>query len=228
VLTLARRCHWPPDLLLLTGDLAEQPTPSAYQRLGAMLADIGMPIYAIPGNHDDPDLLTAWLCGPTLRAERRIRLASWQIILLDSTLPGAVAGALAPDQLELLEQALGELPRHHALVALHHPPVPVGSPWMDALGLRDAAPLFEILDRHAQVRGVLWGHVHQVFEGARNGVRLMGSPSTCVQFLPGAPAFAIDHRPPGYRWLELAPDGGIRTGVCRLGDASERGWSACA
>ena len=53
-------------------------------------------------------------------------------------------------------------------------------------------------------------------EKERNGVRLMASPSSCIQFAPNSRDFRMDDQPPGYRWLELAPDGGIETGVSRV------------
>ena len=87
---------------------------------------------------------------------------------------------------------------------------------MDKIGLDNPEALFEVIDRHPGVRGVLWGHVHQTYEGERNGVRLMASPSTCVQFLPGQDGFGIDNLPPGLRWLELMPTGIIRSGIHRL------------
>ncbi len=63
---------------------------------------------------------------------------------------------------------------------------------------------------------MLWGHVHQIFDDLRNGVKLMGTPSTCIQFNPNQDDFAIEKLPPGYRWLELMPDGRINSGVERL------------
>ena len=66
------------------------------------------------------------------------------------------------------------------------------------------------------MRAVIWGHVHQTFEQQRKGVRLLATPSTCVQFLPDSKEFAVDMVPPGYRWLELYPDGTLKTGVERL------------
>jgi 3',5'-cyclic-AMP phosphodiesterase len=79
--------------------------------------------------------------------------------------------------------------------------------------LGNAADFFEVLARHAGVRGLAWGHTHQPFEGMHGRIRLMGTPSTCMQFAQDAEEFAIDDRPPAYRWLELGDDGGIETGV---------------
>ena len=66
------------------------------------------------------------------------------------------------------------------------------------------------------MRAVIWGHVHQTFDQLRKGVRLLSTPSTCVQFLPNSEEFAVDMIPPGYRWLELYPDGTFETDVVRL------------
>jgi Icc protein len=65
---------------------------------------------------------------------------------------------------------------------------------------------------------VLWGHVHQEIDWQRNGVRLLASPSTCVQFAAGSEKFRACDKPPGYRWLELHGDGRIGTGVSRVWD----------
>ena len=58
----------------------------------------------------------------------------------------------------------------------------------------------------------------QLLMKLHNNVRLMSSPSTCIQFLPHSKGFAIDTATPGYRWLELYPDGRIETGVERIAD----------
>jgi Icc protein len=92
----------------------------------------------------------------------------------------------------------------------------MGSRWLDTMAVDNAGEFLAVIDRHPQVRGILWGHVHQTFDRQRNGVRLMATPSTCIQFLPGSDDFALDTAAPGYRWLSLHPDGRIETGVERL------------
>jgi Icc protein len=156
------------------------------------------------------------LADPLVRCAREARFGDWQILLLDSTVPGADGGALAPAELGWLDEALGATGAPHALVCLHHAPLPTGSEWLDTMVLSNADAFFSVLDRHARVRGVLFGHIHQTFEAERNGVRILASPSTCVQFAKVRPRFGVDPRPPGYRWLGLAPDGAIHTRVRRL------------
>ena len=76
--------------------------------------------------------------------------------------------------------------------------------------------LFAVLDRFPQVKAVLWGHVHQEIDRERNGVRLLASPSTCIQFAPGSEDFNVSEEAPGYRWLRLHADGRLETGVERV------------
>lgn len=201
------------DMMLITGDLAQNPAASTYKTLRDMLATQPMSIHCLAGNHDDPQLLEDILQGPRLDCARVVTRDDWVIVLLDSTVPGETGGNLGEAELELLEEALHRHPASNALVCLHHPVMPVGSQWLDRLGLADGDALFRVLDRHEQVRGVLFGHIHQVFETQRRGVRIMGTPSTCLQFLPGSAHFALDTRPPAYRELTLHPDGRIDSRV---------------
>lgn len=121
-------------------------------------------------------------------------------------------GFLAESQLQLLAQSLSEAPDRHHLVCLHHHPVAIGCEWMAPIGLRNAEAFFAVVDRFPQVRAVLWGHVHQEFDQMRQGVRLLASPSTCIQFAPGSEDFKLDTLAPGYRWLRLHDDGQLETG----------------
>jgi Icc protein len=147
-----------------------------------------------------------------------VRRGSWQVVLLDSQIPGEVGGELGAAELALLEQLLaeGEQLGLYSLVCLHHQPVPIGCAWLDQQKVADAEALFAVLDRHSGVRGLLWGHVHQHFERQHGRVQLLCSPSTCVQFKPGQADFAVDDLAPGYRWLRLYPDGRLESGVSRV------------
>jgi Icc protein len=205
----------PADAVLATGDLVHDGSAAGYALLRERLGGLGCPALALPGNHDDPRTLAEVLAQPPVQRAREARFAAWQVLLLDSTLPGEDGGRLGEAEFEWLDERLGS-GTGHALVCLHHSPLPTGSDWLDTMRLANAEAFFAVLDRHPTVRGVLFGHIHQTFEATRHGVRIMGSPSTCVQFAKVRPRFGLDPRPPGYRWLALLPDGGIRSGVRRL------------
>jgi Icc protein len=208
----ARARHWPVDAVLATGDLV-QDDPGGYPRFREVFAALGVPILCIPGNHDDPDAMISDLSAEPFQIGGVGRWRGWAAVMLDSCVPGKAHGKLSAASISMMDSALARHAKDHAIVCLHHHPVPMGSRWLDNVGLENAEEFFEVLDRHKNVRAVLWGHVHQLHEGDRKGVRLLSAPSTCAQFLPHADNFAIDQRPPGYRWLELHDDGRISTEV---------------
>jgi Icc protein len=219
---LAAAAAEPPDMVLATGDLAQDGTAQAYAHLAeafsgfAAACPLPPPVYWLPGNHDEPAVMRATLTCAPLRPETEVVVGGWYIILLDSTVPGEVGGALSEDELARLDAGLRAHADCPALVCLHHNPVVTSARWMDDIGLANAPAFFAILDRHPQVRGVLWGHVHQAIDLERQGVRLMASPSTCIQFKPETVEFGLDPSAPGYRRLWLYPDGRLETRVFRI------------
>lgn len=216
VIELATESFWPVDRVLLTGDLVHDESRDGYEYLERRLVELGAPCSSLPGNHDAPGIMAGTLDGGLISVAPSLRCGAWNLIFLNSTLPGSDGGHLDGVQLNLLETALSAHPRSPALICLHHQPVPIGSHWLDTMALDNPQAFFAVVDRHPQVRGILWGHVHQEYTARRKGVLLMASPSTCVQFLPTSNAFALDALTPGFRWLELSPDGHIATGVQRI------------
>lgn len=205
------------DLILATGDLSQDASYEAYVRLRDMLEPLNTPVYWMEGNHDK--------AAPMIRAlsDQRERVSpcvaevdNWTIILLDSTIPGEVPGELFDDDFEFLERSLKEAKGEYIMVCLHHHPLAMGCQWLDTQVVASADRFFEIIDRHPRVHSIVWGHVHQEWEGERNGVRLFSVPSTCVQFKPKSREFAVDDASPGYRWFDLYPDGRLETGVSRV------------
>ena len=207
-----------PDLVLATGDLVHDGTPAAYRRIFGHLESLGLPVYCLAGNHDEATTLQHTLDSQRLHYVPQLQQGNWQFIFLDSTIAGSEGGHLDPQALASMDRQLAATPDKHALVCLHHQPVPMGSRWLDTMAVDNPGDFFAIIDRHPQVRGILWGHVHQTFDRMRSDVRLMATPSTCIQFLPGSDNFAIDTAAPGYRWLSLHPDGRIETGGERLSE----------
>lgn len=205
-----------PDLVVASGDLAHDGSPQAYQHLHRCFSRINAPIYCLPGNHDEAVALRANSACGRLYNSSSARLGGWLLVFLDSTVTGSEGGHLAASELDELETALATHADLPALVWLHHQPVNIGSRWLDTMAVDNPKAFFDVIDRHPQVRAVIWGHVHQTFEQQRKGVRLLATPSTCVQFLPDSEEFAVDMAPPGYRWLELYADGTFKTGVARL------------
>ena len=205
-----RDSRW--DATLLTGDLV-QDDPSGYARVRELFGASPTPVYCIPGNHDEIAAMRAQLATRPFQINGTAEHGNWLLVMLDSYLHGRAGGRLEKAELARLDAALAAHPERHALVCLHHHPVAMHSRWLDAVGLENPDALFEVLDRHANVRVLLWGHVHQAWEGERNGVRLLCTPSSCAQFKPNSDNFAIDRKPPGYRWFRLHADGRVESAV---------------
>jgi Icc protein len=205
--------RWPVDAILATGDIVQDESRAGYERFRTVLEPLGVPVYSIPGNHDDPKLMGEILASGSFQLGGELRHGPWSIVLLSTFLAGEDAGGLGPARLQGLRQALAAHVGQHVLVVMHHHPLPMGSTWLDGVALRDAPAFWSVIDASPAVRGVVCGHVHQAADRMRNRVRFLSTPSTCAQFLPGSDFFALDDRPPGMRWIQLHADGRIETEV---------------
>lgn len=207
------------DLILITGDLTQEPSRQAYTDLCQLLDTLETPVYVLPGNHDDPELMQQYLNSQWVSTEPHIKLPHWQILLLDSSQRGSDAGYLPESQIKYTQQILSANPGQHCLVAVHHQPVPIGSAWLDTMQISNSEVLLQLLQEHRQVKALLWGHVHQTYADELNGLSLMATPATCRQFLPGSEGFAIDpHKSSGYRQLTLHESGNLESCVQWLAD----------
>jgi 3',5'-cyclic-AMP phosphodiesterase len=204
------------DAVLATGDIAEDGRRGTYERFRSQVLPFGVPVLCVPGNHEDPAILAKVIDIPPLQYCGSLQLPGWRVVMLDSHVPDKPGGWLVDSELARLEQELAASAGQHVLVCMHHQPIPIGSPWLDAVGLDNAAAFEAIVSRHDNVRAVLWGHVHQASDRMHRGIRMMSTPSTCAQFTPHTQRCIMDLEPPGYRWLELAADGSINTHVVWL------------
>jgi Icc protein len=204
------------DMILLTGDLSQDGSIGAYQQVGDLISQFDIPVYCIPGNHDDSDSMGSFFPYKNCSAQRHVILDGWQLILLDSHIQSKVPGFLEKTELNFMEQCLKAYPNHRALVVFHHHPVPVGCEWLDRLGILNADEFWQTIQPYSNVHSVIFGHVHQVSEGKKNNISYYSAPSTCIQFKRNSAPFALEKLPPGYRLIELFSDGSLRTEVCRV------------
>lgn len=203
------------DFFVVSGDISQDGSIASYKRLHEVLQTFRVPSFWFAGNHDDMSNMRTVSEG-TEHLENIIRTKHWQLVLLNSQVEGAVFGNLADDQLQLLETAVKERPDLHTLVSLHHHPIPMESGWMDKIGVKNGEKLMEIARQHSSIKCILWGHVHQNSDRVVDGVRMLSTPSTCVQFTPKSKDFDVDKIAPGYRSLQLNPDGTIETEMSRV------------
>ncbi|CAM2944250.1 3',5'-cyclic-AMP phosphodiesterase [Vibrio mytili] len=207
------------DFILATGDISQDHSAQSYQRFADGIMPLRKDCFWLPGNHDYKPNMGSVLPSTQIQASEHVLLGDhWQLILLDSQVVGVPHGRLSDQQLALLEAKLSEYPQRHTLVLLHHHPLLVGSAWLDQHTLKDPDEFWQVVERFSNVKAVLCGHVHQNMDVLHNGVRVMATPSTCVQFKPNSDDFALDCKSPGWRELELHATGDITTNVSRLPD----------
>ncbi|WP_305907421.1 3',5'-cyclic-AMP phosphodiesterase [Methylomarinum sp. Ch1-1] len=213
VLAHAFQHHERFDLMLLTGDLTQDPSPESYRRIRQILSRYQTPCLCLPGNHDDLSQMQAVLDTDTINCDKRKQLGNWQIISLNSQKPGHAGGLIAQSELDYLCNQLRLHPHLYTLIAVHHHCISSGSSWMDTMIIENSDEFLAALAPHRRIKAIICGHVHQALEKKYDDIAIYTTPASCFQFKPGCREFALDDKPPGYRVLELDDDGGIRTEV---------------
>jgi 3',5'-cyclic-AMP phosphodiesterase len=175
-----------PDAVLVSGDLADHATDEEYEQVRELLAPLQAPVYVLPGNHDDRRALHRHFGVPGGDGEPvcySVDLGPVRLVVLDTKRPGEDSGALEGEQLDWLDAELAAAPEQLTLLAMHHPPLVIGVPAWDEIGLAasDRRALGDVIKRHRQVRRVVCGHFHSTITGELAGFGVMIVPSTYVQ-----------------------------------------------
>lgn len=175
-----------PDALLVTGDIANEGHEAEYAAfVGAVRRRLSLPVYVIPGNHDERATMRrvlagfAGLDGADGFMHYVIENLAIRVVMLDTHVPGENHGELCGARLAFLENALASQPDRPTLIAMHHPPFACGIGFMDRDNLRDTGGFAAVLARHRQVRQIVCGHVHRTIVGQCAGVPAMIAPSPC-------------------------------------------------
>lgn len=192
---------------MITGDLIQDHSKEAYERFRELLLPLKLRVHCVPGNHDVRELMRPVCSRPPFSYCAKESVGDWLIVGLDSCITGDAGGEISDDEFARLDTIIEDSPAPNILVNLHHPPVPMGSAWLDTVTLRNGEQLLERLASYGRVRLVIFGHVHQPYDAEHNGIRIIGTPSTCRQFRPGSDEFDVDERSPAYRRLTLSQDG---------------------
>ena len=197
------RAHGDAALVLITGDLTNRGEVAAYRGLRDALAGLGVPWRLMMGNHDRRDAFLEVFPDAPRTAEGFVQFVvdtdDALVVGLDSLEPGTDAGGLCPRRLAWLRETLAANPGRDVLVAVHHPPLAVGMPVMDGIGLVEGAEeLARLLLGHGRVRHLLMGHVHRPIAGSWRGIPFTAGRSSGHQCSLGltAATFHGIHEPP--------------------------------
>jgi 3',5'-cyclic AMP phosphodiesterase CpdA len=215
-----------PDVVLATGDLVDGGTPGEYARLRHLLAPLPMPVYLIPGNHDDREALRqAFADRPYMPRDGFIQYVvddgPLRLIAVDTLLPGKAGGRVDAERLGWLDARLAEAPAKPTMIFMHHPPFKTAIEYMDEIGLEGADAMAEIVRRHPQVERVVCGHLHRSIQSRWAGTLAMTAPGTAHQVgLDVRPAadLSLTLEPPGYALHLWRPDLGLVSHVANVGE----------
>jgi 3',5'-cyclic AMP phosphodiesterase CpdA len=205
-----------PDLVVISGDLADTPSLEEYDYLKRLLTPLTLPFVGIPGNHDSRELMRsafpqayALSSGPL---NQRVELGGLDLLLLDSSVPGKPHGELDAPTLQWLDAELAASPERPALLILHHPPFRTGIWHMDRQNLLNANELAGIVRRHPRVQLIAAGHVHRATLTMFAGIpaTICPAPNHAVDLdldeLRG-PSFRVE--PPAFHLHGWFPNGGF-------------------
>jgi Icc protein len=216
-----------PDVVLATGDLVDAGRPEEYRRLRELLVPLPMPVYLIPGNHDERDALATEFAHHAY-LPRRGKFLHYvvegypvRLIGLDTLVPGQGGGLMCEERLAWLAARLEEAPDRPTLIFMHHPPFATGIRRMDAQGLQNAEAMAAVVRYHPQVEGVVCGHVHRSIHVRWAGTVASIAPSTAHQVtldLTGGDSLTFSMEPPAYQ-LHLWREGmGLVTHTAYVGE----------
>ena len=207
VLEAVRQTGFDFDRVVVTGDFTHDERRETYQSVNGLLEEWLDRCHVLPGNHDDRGLLSEVFTDQAGGTDRGIcfseSVGGWRLIGIDTHVPGEVPGRIEPAMLAWLERELAQHAAEPTVVFQHHPPISVGSAWLDAIGLRDAEPYRKLIAASPQVRVISCGHVHQECVGTLGGAVVLTVPSTGVQFTPLTAKARVDSIPPGFRIFVL-------------------------
>lgn len=213
-----------PNLLLLTGDLANDGEIEAYERLRAVFDDFttrrGVPVMYIPGNHDKRSAFRSRLLdldASDATSDQVFWSGGLRVIGLDSTALGGHYGELEPAQLEWLAAQLEQSAPLGTVIALHHPPIAGPIEVMNLLALRAPEQLAAAI-KDSDVKMLLAGHNHHAMAGVLGGVPVWVSTATVYQMdVPASDTGSLRGIPgSGFTRIDVTEEGMFATHVAML------------
>jgi len=182
----------PPSFVLHTGDLTHLSKPSEFDTLQQVLAELALPVFYVPGEHDVLDEDGA---AYLQRFGKGTRGAGWYSFGLGGAhfvglvnvvnLKAGGLGTLGEEQLKWLENDLKRLESSTPIVVFAH--IPLWSVYPEwGWGTDDSARALSYLKRFGSV-SVLNGHIHQVMQKVEGHVTFHTAMSTAFpQPAPGS------------------------------------------
>lgn len=195
------------DMIFLTGDISQDETAESYQKIVSHLSELNIPVYWIPGNHDDVSQVeSVFQNAKNFNRKTHLPLPDWHMIFLNTKLEGADEGYLSQTELAILSDELVAASSDKKIaIVMHHHPVPVGTPLIDNYILKNTEEFWKMVTG-TQVALIICGHVHGDYRIKHNNIMIEASPATCLQWEKGTKDLKIDMKI-GYKIYHFTRDG---------------------
>jgi Icc protein len=159
-----------PDVLLVTGDIADHGAPAAYAQFREAISGLNFPVHCCPGNHDlRANFRKALPPANAAQGDAVARFIQYgfdageiRVLVLDTLDEKYHGGGFCVARAAWLEAQLAAHANRPTLIAMHHTPIATGIAWMDP------APDAPWIERLAQtIRGnpqivkIVCGHIHR-------------------------------------------------------------------
>ncbi|MFA5961053.1 MAG: metallophosphoesterase [Tatlockia sp.] len=183
------------DFILLTGDLSQDETAGSYQYLLDAFQPCSIPVFWIPGNHDDFELMnTVFNQSSLFNFPKFIDLKHWIFLFINTQLEGSINGYINSNDLLMIKNQLSEAAEKNKNIVLvmHHHPTEVDTPLIDEYILNNREELWSIIS-DSRVKMIISGHVHGDYSFNHRGVKIECAPATCFQFQKGSTSLQIEN-----------------------------------
>lgn len=211
-----------PSLIIASGDLVQTANSKSYSRLKSIFCDMNLPVYVLPGNHDDAQMMQQDLAGGTVKYQSKVELNGWSVLFVDSTIKQEHHGLVSEKEQTLLEKNIASGLQQPALIALHHPTINSCPSFGCRLDNKDK--FITYLKQQPSIKAVIAGHTHLGAEDIDAYLAQYTTPSTFAQVTHNESAdptgtedfwisHTIDSSAHGYRILDLSADGSINSFV---------------
>jgi 3',5'-cyclic AMP phosphodiesterase CpdA len=206
-----------PTFIVVSGDLTDDGSAESYAVVNEVLAELGggdTPVLLALGNHDDRATFRHIVLGKERTDDQdpyhHSRLIDGlRVLVLDSSIPGNVGGALGATQLAWLEEELQAPAPRGNLIVLHHPCRLAGpAHHYPQFIVREVAALEAMVTRHQdRVLGVLTGHSHQANSAPFGGTLHATAPAVLCQldFFAGEEYIPVPGA--GFNLCQIGEDG---------------------
>jgi 3',5'-cyclic-AMP phosphodiesterase len=208
------------NVILITGDLANDERADEYALFAEAIAGAHAPVFVLPGNHDHRDRIRVALpahqyLGASGPLSFVVEDFPVRIVCVDQIVPGETHGLFTEEQARWLDRTLDQRPEKPTVVALHHPPFPTHDLLFDTIGLQNADLFANVIRHHPQVARVICGHHHRMAVGQVAHAPVIVAPSTSWVY-----GLAL------HQGQEIAPKTAEQTGWMLHGWSAPKGFAS--